>query len=162
MINWNTEKQFCSFLGLCPNNSISGGKGHIEPCAKSTTELLTPYDFAPRALLIAKALGAKYRRLKAKLGAPKAIVAMAHHLARLVYRMLRYGQNYVEKGIHHYELKFRLQRIKWLKKKPNHSTFNSLALSNFHHQFLERTKQYWQASLHSLLFAAMSQPNGIA
>jgi len=50
------------------------------------------------------------------LGAPKAIVAMAHHLARLVYRMLRYGQNYVEKGIEHYERKFRLQRIKWLKK----------------------------------------------
>jgi transposase len=60
------------------------------------------------------ALGAKYRRLKARLGAPKAIVAMAHHLARLVYRMLRYGQNYVEQGIHQYELKFQLQRIKWL------------------------------------------------
>jgi hypothetical protein len=51
-----------------------------------------------------------------RLGAPKAIVAMAHHLARLVYRILRYGQNYVEKGIHQYELKFRLQRIKWLRK----------------------------------------------
>ena len=50
------------------------------------------------------------------LGAPKAIVAMAHHVALLVYRMLRYGQNYVEKGIEHYERKFRLQRIKWLKK----------------------------------------------
>ena len=62
------------------------------------------------------ALGAKYRRLRAKLGAPKAIVAMAHHLARLVYRMLRYGENYVEKGIEHYEEKFRLQRIKWLRK----------------------------------------------
>jgi Transposase zinc-ribbon domain len=55
-------------------------------------------------------------RLKARLGAPKAIVAMAHHLARLVYRMLRYGQNYVEQGIHQYELKFQLQRIKWLRK----------------------------------------------
>jgi hypothetical protein len=54
--------------------------------------------------------------LRAKLGAPKAIVAMAHHLARLVYRMLRYGENYVEKGIEHYEEKFRLQRIKWLRK----------------------------------------------
>ena len=41
---------------------------------------------------------------------------MAHHLARLVYRMLRYGQNFVEKGIHQYELKFRLQGIKWLNK----------------------------------------------
>ena len=54
--------------------------------------------------------------MRAKLGAPKAIVAMAHHLARLVYRMLRYGENYVEKGIEHYEQKFRLQRIKWLRK----------------------------------------------
>jgi hypothetical protein len=65
------------------------------------------------------ALGAKYRRLRARLGAPKAIVAMAHHLARLVYRMLRYGQNYVETGIQQYELKFRLQRIKWLKKEAH-------------------------------------------
>jgi transposase len=71
----------------------------------------------PRASPLSKsALGAKYRRLKARLGAPKAIVAMAHHLARLVYRMLRYGQNYVEQGIHRYEFKFQLQRIKWLKK----------------------------------------------
>ena len=44
---------------------------------------------------------------------------MAHHLARLVYRMLRYGQDYVEKGIQQYELKFRLQRIKWLKKEAH-------------------------------------------
>jgi hypothetical protein len=41
---------------------------------------------------------------------------MAHHFARLVYRMLRSGQNYVEQGIHQYELKFQLQRIKWFKK----------------------------------------------
>jgi hypothetical protein len=58
----------------------------------------------------------KYRRLRARLGAPKAIVAMAHHLARLVYLMPRYGENYVEKDIGHYEQKFRLQRIKWLQK----------------------------------------------
>jgi hypothetical protein len=49
--------------------------------------------------------------LRARLGAPKAIVAMAHHLASLVYRMLRYGENYVEKGFEHYEEKFRLQRL---------------------------------------------------
>jgi transposase len=65
------------------------------------------------------ALGAKYRRLRARLGAPKAIVAMAHHLARLVYRMLRYGDKYLEKAIEHYEQKFRLQRIKWLKKEAD-------------------------------------------
>jgi transposase len=44
-------------------------------------------------------LGAQYRRLRTKLGAPKAITAMAHMLARLVYRMLRYGEQYVDKGM---------------------------------------------------------------
>jgi hypothetical protein len=46
-------------------------------------------------------LGAKYPSPESQTGAPRAIVAMAHHLARLVTRMLRYGQRYVEKGIHH-------------------------------------------------------------
>jgi hypothetical protein len=44
-----------------------------------------------------------YRRLRTKLGAPKAITAMAHKLARLVYRMLKYGQEYVDKGMQYYE-----------------------------------------------------------
>jgi hypothetical protein len=69
------------------------------------------------------ALGAKYRRLRARLGAPKAIVTMAHHLARLVYRLLRYEENYVEKGIAHYERKFRPQRIKWPKKEARSLNF---------------------------------------
>jgi hypothetical protein len=43
--------------------------------------------------------------LRARLGAPKAIVAMADHLACLVYRTLRYGENYVQKGIEHFEEK---------------------------------------------------------
>ena len=56
MTQWRTEKQFCSFLGLCPDNSKSAeAKCYIEPHAESTIELLTPCDFAPRALLIARA-----------------------------------------------------------------------------------------------------------
>ena len=43
-------------------------------------------------------LGAQYRRLRTKRGAPKAITAMAHRLARLVYRMLKYGHQYIDKG----------------------------------------------------------------
>jgi hypothetical protein len=45
-----------------------------------------------------------------------AIVAMAHDLPGLVYRMLRYGCQYVEKGMAEYEIRFRLQRLKWLKR----------------------------------------------
>jgi len=51
-----------------------------------------------------------------KLGAPKAVTAMAHKLARLVYRMLKFGQGYVDKGMEHYEAKYRLDQIKWLAK----------------------------------------------
>ena len=45
------------------------------------------------------ALGATFRRLRSKLGAPKAITAMAHVLARLVYRMLKFGHEYVDRGL---------------------------------------------------------------
>jgi hypothetical protein len=62
------------------------------------------------------ALGAKYRRLKRSLGAPKAIVAMAHQLARLVYRLLKHGQDYVDKGAAWYEARYQAQRLKWLQK----------------------------------------------
>jgi len=62
-------------------------------------------------------LGAQYRRLRNKLGAPKAITAMAHRLARLVYRMLKYGQQYVDKGAEYYEQRNRQQQIEFLRKK---------------------------------------------
>ena len=62
-------------------------------------------------------LGAQYRRLRTKPGAPKAITAMAHRLARLLYRMLKYGQRYVDKGAAYYEERNRRQQIEFLKKK---------------------------------------------
>ena len=62
-------------------------------------------------------LGAQYRRLRSKLGAPKAITAMAHRLARLVYRMLKYGQKYVDKGAEYYEQRNHQQQIEFLRKK---------------------------------------------
>jgi transposase len=114
---WKTEKQLSSFLGLCPNNLITGGKVLRRATRKVYNRAADTLRLCAQSLTHCKStLGAKYRRLRARLGAPKAIVAMAHHLARLVYRMLRYGQNYVEKGIEHYEQNFRLQRIKWLTK----------------------------------------------
>jgi len=62
-------------------------------------------------------LGAQFRRLRTKLGAPIAIKAMAAKLARLVYRMLRYGMNYVDQGAAFYERRHRDLQIKRLKAK---------------------------------------------
>ena len=61
-------------------------------------------------------LGAQYRRLRTRLGAPKAITAMAHRLARLVYRMLKYGQSYIDKGSEYYEQRYRNQQLHMLRK----------------------------------------------
>src|SRR4029450_9716883 len=48
-------------------------------------------------------LGAFYRRIQARAGAPKAIVATAHKLAERVYRLLRYGEEYVRQDVTAYE-----------------------------------------------------------
>jgi hypothetical protein len=53
------------------------------------------------------AVGAFIRRLKARLGAPTAINAGAHKLARLFYRMLKFGEAYVEQGQTYYEERYK-------------------------------------------------------
>ena len=42
------------------------------------------------------ALGAYLRRQRSRLGAPKAITATAHKLARIVYNLMRFGEAYVK------------------------------------------------------------------
>lgn len=61
--------------------------------------------------------GSQIRRLRMRLGAPKAITAMAHMLARLVYRMLKYGEEYVDKRMNYYEEKYREHQIRSIEKK---------------------------------------------
>jgi transposase len=41
---------------------------------------------------------------------------MAHQLARLIYRLLRFGTQYHDKGMQHYEHQYHETQIKWLKK----------------------------------------------
>jgi transposase len=62
-------------------------------------------------------LGAQFRRLTTKLGAPVAIKAMAAKLARLLYRMLRYGMQYIDQGAQFYQEQHRELQIKFLKRK---------------------------------------------
>src|SRR6202035_4903205 len=74
MTKWNTEKQFSSFLGLCPNNSISGGKVLRRATRKVYNRAADSLRLCAQSLTHSKsALGAKYRRLRARLAAPKAL-----------------------------------------------------------------------------------------
>src|SRR5437899_13054779 len=62
-------------------------------------------------------LGAQYRRLRTRLGAPKAVTAMARKLACLFYRLIKHGQPYVDKGTEYYEARYRAQQIRSLTKR---------------------------------------------
>jgi transposase len=117
MSAWPTEKHFASWLGLCPDHRISGGKILKRGTRQVINRAATAFRLAASTLRNSKsALGANFRRLRTRLGAPKAITAMAHKLARLVYRMLKYGKEYVHKGMEHYEARYREQQSKWLTK----------------------------------------------
>ena len=61
------------------------------------------------------ALGAFARRMRARLGAPKAITATAHKLAIIIYNMLKYGKAYVDRGAEYYEQQYRATMVKNLK-----------------------------------------------
>jgi transposase len=118
MSRWKTEAHFASWLGLCPDNRISGDKVLGKGTRRVINRAATALRMAANALMRSRTyLGAQYRRLRTKLGAPKAITAMAHRLARLVYRMLKYGQRYVDRGAEYYEERYRHQQIQLLTKK---------------------------------------------
>jgi len=118
MSRWKTESHFASWLGLCPENRISGDKVLARGTRRVVNRAATALRQAANTLIRSRSyLGAQYRRLRTKLGAPKAITAMAHRLARLVYRMLKYGQAYVDKGTEYYEERFRQQQIQLLRKR---------------------------------------------
>jgi len=118
MSRWKTESHFASWLGLCPDNRISGDKVLARGTRRVVNRAATALRQAANTLIRSRSyLGAQYRRLRTKLGAPKAITAMAHRLARLVYRMLKYGQASVDKGTEYYEERFRQQQIQLLRKR---------------------------------------------
>jgi len=118
MSRWETEGHFVSWLNLAPRNKISGGKVIGRDKRKVVNRAGQALRNAASTLLRSDSyLGAQYRRLRGKLGAPKAIKAMANKLARILYRMLKFGQDYVDKGQAFYEHKHRQQQIQMLTKK---------------------------------------------
>lgn len=130
MSRWRTAKHFASWLGLCPGNKVSGGKrlsGKSKPCANRVAIALR---IAASTLYNSDcAFGAFLRRMKMRLGSPKAITALAHKLAKLIYTMLKYGREYVEKGVEFYEEMYRKRREASLKKKAKELGYNLVPMA---------------------------------
>jgi hypothetical protein len=118
MQRFPTEGDFVSFLDLSPKNKISGGKIIGRDKRKTKNRAGLALRLAAGTLLESQTyLGAQYRRFRTKLGAPKARKAMGARLARIIYRMLKYGQEYMDKGNEFYEQKYRQLQIRRLTKK---------------------------------------------
>lgn len=90
-----TSKHFTSWLGVCPDNRISGGKILAARTKPTTNRITRALRMAAQALHHAdNELGEHYRRLRAKLGGAAAVTALAHKLARILYVMLTRRQPY--------------------------------------------------------------------
>jgi transposase len=115
---WPTEAQFTSWLGLCPNNEISGGKVLKRGTRKVVNRVANALRMCAQSLLNSKsALGAYARRMRAKRDSQVAITATAHKLARLIYRTLKYGQEYIDIGQEQYAAKYKAGILKSLHRK---------------------------------------------
>jgi len=129
MSRFKSSKHFASWLGLSPGAKISGGKvlnSATKPVANKAAAALRMAAFT---LFNSKsALGAYLRRQRARLGAPKAITATAHKMARLIYAMLTHGTAYVDAGQEYYEQRYRSRVIHNLKRKAQELGFDLVAL----------------------------------
>jgi len=108
MSKWPTEKHFASWLHLCPNNKITGGKvvhRGVQPTQNRASNALR---VAAASLKHSdSALGAYYRRMRARLGNPAAVTATAHKLARIIYYMLKNRKPYHDLGADYFEQQHR-------------------------------------------------------
>lgn len=118
MSKWKTEKHFCSWLGLSPNNKISGGKRLSSRTKRTSNNAALTLRVCANTLYNSQtALGSFLRRKKASLGSPKAITACAHKMARQIYRLLKFGEAYVEQGANAYEERYKERLIRNLKRR---------------------------------------------
>ena len=120
MSPWPTVKHFASWLRLAPNNKVTGGKVKQRGTLPSQNRANTAFRVAAQSLARSNcALGAFYRRIRARHGGPKAVTATAHKLARIVYFMLKNRQPYHDPGADYYEEQYRIRAIRNLQRKAS-------------------------------------------
>jgi transposase len=113
-----TDKHFGSWLGLAPHHEISGGKVLRKHTLKNGNRAGQAFRMAAQAVSRSdSALGAFYRRLRAKAGPKVAIVATAYKIARIYYHMLTERTPYQEQSAAAYDQKTKERELRHLQKK---------------------------------------------
>lgn len=125
-----TAKCFASWLGLCPDNRITGGRVISVKSRNVKSRTADALRLAAQSLWRAKNyLGDAFRRWKARLGAPKAITAMAHKLARILWHMIKYRTPYDPTVWDQAEEKMRQKKIRYLRQSAAALGFRVASLS---------------------------------
>jgi transposase len=113
-----TEKHFASWLRLCPpqdeSNKTKKRRGHRKGTSRVTIALRMAAQSAGKTNT---PLGLFSRRIRSRIGGLGAIKATAHKLACLIYRMLKYGQEYVVQSMEEYEAKMKARLLRSLQHK---------------------------------------------
>lgn len=113
-----TEKQFVSHVGLAPHKPTSGGKvlkAKKKKLGSASARVGAALRMAATSLRHSQtALGAYYRHIARRADAQVAVFATARKLAQYIYRLLRWGQPYVDEGAAAYDKRYRLNRAKRL------------------------------------------------
>lgn len=126
---WRSERAFGAWLGLAPNARKSGGRLLRSHTLPNANRAATAFRLAARALANSKsALGAFYRRLRARIGAPKANTATAYKIARIFYRMLTTKRTYNDVGQAAYDQRFRTRRLRSISRIANDLGFQLVPL----------------------------------
>ena len=109
-----TEPQFVSHVGLAPHKPISGGKVLKRKRKPGSASARVGAALRMAALTMRHsqtALGGYYRQIARRAGADVAVFATARKLAQLIYRLLRWGQPYIDEGAAAYEKRYREARV---------------------------------------------------
>jgi hypothetical protein len=112
-----TEKEFVSHVTLAPRRPISGGKPvkKTKKRGSASTRVAAALRMAALSMRHSPtALGAYYRQMARRIGGDVAVFATARKLATLVYRLLRWGQPYVDEGAQAYEKRYQENRLRRL------------------------------------------------
>ena len=123
-----TSRRFTSWLCLCPDNRITGGRVKSSKTRPSANRAARAFRLAAQSLSHSQGpLGSSYRRLKSRLGAPKAITAMAHKLARIFYRLWSDPATYDPARLDYYERKNEERTLRYLEKKARSMGYELVA-----------------------------------
>jgi len=118
MGKWPSKKHFTAWLGLCPNNKISGGKILDSKTSRIPNRAAQALRMAANTLYRSKSfVGAYLRRMRSRIGTAKAITATAHKLARILYMMISEKKQFVEFGQDAYERQYQDRALAKVKRK---------------------------------------------